>query len=89
MIIEKDPSARLEYGFDWVARGWLGDDTIAVSTWDVPTGLVKEDEETASGRCVVWLSGGEVGQTYRVTNHIVTVAGREDDRSLTIRVSQR
>jgi len=37
----------------------------------------------------IWLAGGTAGQCYEVTNHIVTVSGREDDRSLLILVLQQ
>lgn len=37
----------------------------------------------------VWLSGGSLGENYSVVNHIVTADGREDDQTLTIRISNK
>lgn len=83
----KDPQAALPYGFNWST--WLGSDTIATSTWTVPTGLTKGADSHTTTQTLVWLSGGTDGEHYRVTNHIVTAAGKEDDRSLVIAVKQR
>lgn len=86
----KDPSAVLDYGFDW--RAWLesaGNDTIDTSTWTVDTGLTVNASTVSGGVSVVWLSGGTVGVNYTVTNRIVTAGGRTDERSLTVLVRQR
>lgn len=85
----KDPNAVLDYGFDWGTDGWLGADTIATSTWTVPSGLTSEASSNTTTTATVWLSGGTAGQVYEVTNRIVTAAGRTDERSFTIRVENR
>ena len=88
-IVTKDPDAVLDYKVDWST--WLAEisDTIATSSWDVPTGLTEDSDENNETEAVVWLSGGTAGQTYTVTNHIVTAGGREDDRSFQIVVKDR
>lgn len=86
----KDKDAVLDFAVDW--SDWLGADTISTSTWDADDGITIEASpapSVASGVATVWLSGGTVGQSYRVTNHIVTAAGREDDRSIRLRVTER
>ena len=84
----KDPDAVLDYGFDWSA--WLAaGETIATSTWTVPVGLTNESESNTDTLSVVWLSGGTDRQTYQVVNHIVTSQGREDDRTLKIKIKDR
>lgn len=83
----KDPGARLDYTVDW--EDWLDSDTIASVTWTVPTGLTKESQSNTTTAATVWLSGGTAGTDYAVVCHIVTVAGRLDDRTLTIRCDQR
>lgn len=91
MRFEKDPDARLEYGIDWST--WLGDDTIAASTWTADDGLTIETSpapHVTDGKTVVWLSGGQVRQEhYRVVNRITTAGGRVDERSLWVRVLER
>lgn len=95
MRVRKDPDAVLDYGFDWSA--WLRQnngsvDSITDSSWTVDgpdSDLTAGDDWVDTGVTGVWLSGGTVGATYRVTNHIITAAGREDDRTLAVRIEQR
>lgn len=83
----KDKDAVLDYGFDW--RDWLDGDEIASSTWDVPTGLTAGVDSHEGGITKVWLSGGTVGTRYSVTNEITTTAGRTDQRTIKILVTER
>jgi len=86
--ILKDPDAVLDYGFNW--EDWLADgETISASSWDVESGLTVDSSSFDDTQTVVWLSGGTVGEEYVITNHIVTSAGREDDRSHTIKMKER
>jgi len=85
-MIKKDPQAKKPYFIDW--SEWLGTDTIATATWDVPDGLTDSNPSIVNSgtRAVVWLEGGVAGNTYKVNLHIVTTAGLEDDASLSIYV---
>ena len=100
----KDPSAVLDYVFDWTE--WLAAaETITSHTVTVPSGLtldssmvsdfviaaeVPEDEVTIPNSLVIaWISGGTAGTTYRVECLITTSAGRTDERSLWITVQER
>lgn len=83
----KDPDAVLDYTINWAA--WLDGDTISTSTWTVADGITIDSEAETTTTTTVWFSGGTVGQDYNATNHIVTVAGREDDRTICIRVRQQ
>ena len=90
--VKKDPDADLDYGFDWSA--WLGaTDTITASTWAAPaaSGLTMHGASISPDGNVtsVWLSAGNVGGVYSVTNHIKTAAGREDERSMRVTVVER
>jgi len=87
MTFLKDKDAKLDYAVDWTA--WLGNDTIDTSTWTVPIGLTKISDSKTTKIATVWLGGGTAGQEYTVTNHIKTVSGREDERSITIHVQER
>lgn len=88
--ILKDPDAHLDYGCDWSAGGWLAEgEQITTSEWIVPAGLTVESESNTPTVATVWLSGGEVYVTYKVTNRITTNQGRTDDRTLNIFVTQR
>lgn len=86
----KDPDAVLDYGFDW--SRWLDEgETITASTWAVDDDGLTIDNDTLfdDTTTVVWLSGGTAGAFYRLTNHITTSDGREDDRTHTISVRER
>ncbi len=95
----KDPSAVLDYVFDWAANtsgadteieDWLAaGETISSYTVTVAAGLTKDSDSRSGGRVTAWLSGGTAGQDYTVTCRIVTSAGRTDERSAVIRVRQR
>lgn len=95
----KDPDAVLDYLFDWAAltngngsTDWLSvGETITDHTITVTTGLTVDSSaltNTATS-VIVWLSGGTAGGQYDVTCHIVTSAGREDDRTIKVMCTQR
>lgn len=84
----KDPDAVLDYHLDW-AR-WLDGDSLVSSTWTAePAGITIDSHGLEGDLATVWLTGGTVGQAYRVTNHIVTAQGRADDRTLIVSVRER
>lgn len=80
---EKDPQAILDYGVDW--SDWLASgDRLIASTWTVPAGLTKDSDGFTDTATAIWLSGGTLGQVYTLVNHITTLAGRQEDRTLEI-----
>ena len=84
----KDPSAVLDYVFDW--NEWLATgETITDHTITADTGITVDSSTEDDGKVTVWLSGGTAGTTYRVECLIVTTAGRTDERSLWITVQER
>lgn len=91
-VYVKDPSAVVDYTVDWGA-GYLSGETVTVSGFSiepVEAGGLAVDSAASDGQTAsVTLSGGLVGHVYRVTNQISTSGGRTDERSLTIRITQR
>lgn len=85
----KDPQAKLDYGFDWSA--WLqdGETIISQEVTVAEEGITISDVSSADGAVTFWLSGGVHGQWYHINCHIVTSAGREDDRTKSIQVIER
>lgn len=84
----KDPSAVLDYVFDW--SDWLATgEVISSHVITVDTGLTKDSSSEASGIVTVWLSGGTAGTNYKVACKIVTSAGRTDERTMWIKVADR
>lgn len=88
----KDPSAILDYSVDWGAE-YLGGDAIADSSWQVAPveagGATVVGSEFDFTTATVKAGGGVPGHQYRLTNHVVTVSGREDERTIVLRVEQR
>jgi hypothetical protein len=91
-VYVKDKAAVVDYTVDWGA-GYLAGETVVESEFavePVETGGLDVDSESHDGqRASATLSGGIEGHVYRVSNRIGTSGGREDERSLTIRIGAR
>lgn len=85
-----DPDAKLDYGCDWTS--WLRtDDTIVDSSWTITPddGPVLSQSTFDDQTTTIWVEQLRAGATYALTNHIVSFAGREDDRTLTLSCENR
>ncbi len=88
MLIDRDTHAVLDYTWDWGDEGtWLGEDTISSAT---VTGTDCTVESTLNTTLTVtaWISGGSTPNPYAVC-HIVTAAGREEDRTIMFTMKAR
>ncbi|NLD61161.1 hypothetical protein GX645_01745 [Candidatus Sumerlaeota bacterium] len=84
----KDPSAVLDYVFDW--NEWLATgETITDHTITADTGITVDSSTEDAGKVTVWLSGGTAGINYKVACLITTSAGRTDERTIWIKVTDR
>ncbi len=91
-LLLKDPDSSLDYSVDW-GRDYLDGDALASSSWTVSpveaggvtVGQSRFDLLVAS----VQVSSGNEGKLYRLVNHVVTASGREDSRSIMLRVEKR
>lgn len=85
----KDPQSVLDYVFDWSA--WLAEgETITDSAVTVTSGDVEVDSTSETATAVTaWLSGGTLGTICAVTNHITTNSGREEDKTMRLRIANR
>ena len=90
-LLLKDPAAVLDYAVDWAAE-YLDTDQVATSDWSVSpveTGGVEIVGSTAApGTTTVTVGGGLAGRIYRLANHVVLASGREDSRSIILRVEK-
>lgn len=85
---KKDPDATLDWIFDW--NDWLGEfETITLATFLVDPGITVTEDTSTMKTATVWLAGGTEGQVYRVTCRVTTSDGRIDDRSFTLRCTNR
>lgn len=85
----KDPASVLDFTHDW-ASYLQAAETISTSAWAAsPTTAspltVDSDTETTT-TATVWLSGGLLGQVYRVVNTITTNQGRTEERTIVVRM---
>lgn len=88
----KDPDSTVDYSFDWAA--WLtSGEAITAASWTVApldSGAPNLGSQISAGTVQgIYVSGGVVGNRYRLTCHIETDAGRTDDRSLSLRIMER
>lgn len=93
MKYEFDPQSHLDYVENWAQ--WLpAGDRIVLSTWssDAPEKLILESGAFTDETTTVWIRRGAtapvVGEAYRVTNHIFTEDGREEDRTFVLAVKE-
>jgi len=85
----KDPSAVLDYVFDW-SEEWLATgETITDYTITADTGITVDSSTEDAGKVTVWLSGGTAGINYKVACLVTTSAGRTDERTIWIKVVER
>lgn len=84
----KDPDAVLQYTFDWTA--WLtGSETLTDATVTADTGLDVSAVTNDTTAVTFTLSGGTVGERYKVVCHITTSAGQQNDDTLVVDVRDR
>jgi hypothetical protein len=83
----KDPDETCDYALDWSPR--LGGDTVAQSTWIIPTGLVKDSDTIQPTMTTVWLSSGALGKTYDCLNRIITSGGRRFDQTVRLKIKTK
>lgn len=92
-IITHDPDAILDYVFNWT--DWFSvnedNDFIISQTVTVSDDLTLTSSAISSDgmKVVAWISGGTVNDQSTAVCHIVTSAGRQDDRTMQLWVQER
>ena len=88
----KHPDATLDYAVDWGSE-YLSGETLATSNWSVEPTEVGGVALTGSAFdlliATATVSGGKTSKIYRLTNHVTTTQGRDDSRSIMLRVEKR
>ena len=80
--LPKANDSTLDYVIDWTT--WLDGDTITASTFTVDAGMTEAASANTTTTATVWLSGGTLGNSYTIKNHITTTAGRIEDHSFVV-----
>ena len=87
----KDPDEVLDFNLDW-SNALLehGDDSITSSLWlSSNSALVIDSDSFVGNTTTVWLSGGDLGERYTLTNRVNTLGGRTYDCSFKLRVKMK
>ena len=88
----KHPDATLDYAVDWGTE-YLAGEALVTSDWSVepvePGGVTIVSSTFDLLVAGVVLGGGVTGRIYRLTNHVTTTDGRDDSRSIMLRVEKR
>ncbi len=88
----KDPGAILDYAVDWGAE-YLDSDVIVASSFEVAPveagGASIVGSSFDAKIATVTVGGGVAGHQYRLVNHVILLSGREDERTIVLRVEQR
>lgn len=82
---EQGASDVLDWSIDWTQ--WLEADAIASSLWTAEAGINIDDPLVVDGVAIVWVSGGQPGRAYKLTNQITTESGRVSERSIQVTIS--
>lgn len=85
---DKDPNEKLDYTINWSAA-LVGTDTIVSSEWDIPSGIVGSQQDHDDTKTIIWLSGGNIGEKYSISNKITTRDGRIMERSILLKIKNR
>jgi hypothetical protein len=84
----KGPGDICDWTVTWTAL--LEADTIASSSWIVPTGLTQASPAPSftANQTTIWLSGGTDGELYDLINTITTAGGRTWERTIRLLVQE-
>ena len=88
----KHPDATLDYAVDW-GTDYLSGEALATSDWSIapvePGGVSLAGSAFDLLVATATVAGGKAGTIYRLTNHVTTTDGRDDSRSIMLRVEKR
>lgn len=91
-LLLKDPQAVLDYSIDWGAE-YLDGDLLQASAWTVSPaeggGVTVAGEDFSATVSTIKAAGGTAGRLYRLTNEVTLASGRNDSRSIVLRVEKR
>lgn len=82
----KQVGEKLDFTINWAPE--LGIDTISISSWTVPDGIIQASPSPSKTNTTstIWVSGGSMGEEYDLVNEITTDAGRLYTRTLRLKI---
>lgn len=84
----KDPNAVLDFVFDWTSYLKPTQDNITNAVVVKSGGITIDSSSFTTKKVTVWVSGGVVGETAKLTCTITTEDGRIDERSMFIKIKE-
>jgi hypothetical protein len=84
----KQPGDKLDYDIDfneWLSSG----DSLASVNVTADTGITIVNSTIVVSMVKVWLSGGNDGETYKITVKVTTDEGRIKEQEFRIKVKER
>lgn len=82
--VYKDPDDTMDIPIDWTPS-LLGATVSSASSPSVPTGISVDDTDVSDGTTVIHrVSGGTLGQEYRLTSRVVPTSGGQLDLEFTV-----
>lgn len=94
VTLNKDPDEELDYTLNWAGR-LNATEHISTSSFVRVDGipftidLVKGTTSLDNTTTTLWLSGGEAGRVYHITNHVMTTENRKLDYTFSIQCVSR
>ena len=85
---DKSPTDISPWTFDW-SEELVSGETITNSQFITTPGLTLSGATLSSPQTSIWVSGGTAGAVYLVTNRITTSAGRQEDWSFQVTITQQ
>lgn len=82
----KDTAETLDYTVNWATA--LGSDTIATSSWIVPSPMTKVSDSFTTTSAIAFLTGGSVGQSYAIINTVTTAGGDTLTQTFTVVINR-
>ena len=89
MSFKKDPNAVLDYSFDWAPYLAPLGDAIASVVWIASAGLTLGAASSTGTTATTFVLGGIAGNDETLTCRITTAGGRTDDRTITLKITDR
>lgn len=87
--VSHDPNDVIDYWLDITKQNAVDGDTVVSAVWDVPSPLEESDQVETSLRSTIFITGGVVGNTYKLTCQVTTTMGRKITGSILLYAEEK
>jgi len=85
-MLTKEPTEVKLWTVNWA--DWLGALTISTSTWNVPSGITKDNDSKTATTTSIQVSGGTWGAIYELFNTVIANNGETETRSIIVKIQR-